>query len=49
LTYQNLTIYRVSAGDTFDVAKWRGTGGDTYRLSAVDGVLSSTQPGGGIY
>jgi cyanophycinase len=49
LTYQNLTVQRVSLGDTFDVSKWQAKGGVTYSLSAVKGKLTSTQPGGGIY
>jgi cyanophycinase len=49
LTYQTLTVQRVSHGDTFDVVKWRAKGGTTYNISAVKGKLSSTQGGGGIY
>jgi cyanophycinase len=50
LTFRNLTVYRISgAGAQFDLASWTGQGGTTYTLSAVEGVLVSTQPGGGIY
>jgi cyanophycinase len=49
LTYENLDVYRVSAGDRFDIGTWTGTGGTAYQLSADHGVLTSTQPGGGIY
>jgi cyanophycinase len=49
LTYQNLTVQRVSQGDSFDLVNWRAKGGTTYNVSAVKGRLSSTQPGGSIY
>jgi len=49
LTYRNLTIQRISLGDSFDVVNWKANGGVTYDISAVKGVLSSTQAGGGIY
>lgn len=49
LTYQNIAVYRISAGGTFSVPTWSGTGGISYSVSANAGVLSSTQPGGSIY
>jgi len=49
LTYQNIAVYRITAGGTFNVATWSGTGGVAYSISANAGVLSSTQAGGGIY
>ena len=49
LTYNNVAVYRIQAGATFNVSTWTGTGGTAYTLSAVGGVLQSTQPGGGIY
>ena len=49
LTYQNISVYRITTGGTFNVVSWSGTGGTTYSVSANAGVLSSTQPGGGIY
>jgi cyanophycinase len=50
LTFLNVAVYRISgAGAEFDLARWRGHGGTAYSLSAVDGVLESTQPGGSIY
>ncbi|MBA3810442.1 MAG: cyanophycinase [Caulobacteraceae bacterium] len=49
LTYRNLAVYKLTKGGTFDVRGWSGTGGTAYSLSAVDGVLKSTQPGGEIY
>jgi cyanophycinase len=49
LTFTSLPVYRVRAGDSFDVAKWQGQGGTAYMVSATNGVLSSTQKGGHIY
>jgi cyanophycinase len=49
LTYRNLTVYRVSGSATFNFSTWSGSGGTAYTLSAENGVLTSTQAGGGIY
>ena len=49
LTYKNVSVYRLRAGGTFDLRKWTGKGGAAYNVSAIGGVLSSTQAGGSIY
>ena len=49
LTFKNIAVYRVRSGGSFDVAKWTGSGGESYSLSAIAGRLQSTQPGGGVY
>ena len=49
LTYRNLSVYKASVNDTFDLVNWSGTGGVAYSISAVEGVLSSTAPGGDVY
>ena len=49
LTYRDVSVYRLSGDATFDLPAWAGKGGVGYSVSAVDGVLSSTQDGGGIY
>ena len=49
LTFTNVSVYKVSPGASFDLTKWTGQGGTAYSLSAIAGVLSSTQPGGGVY
>jgi cyanophycinase-like exopeptidase len=49
LTYQNIAVYRISAGGSFNIPRWSGSGGIAYTVSATAGVLSSTQAGGGIY
>jgi cyanophycinase-like exopeptidase len=49
LTYQNIGVYRIKAGNTFNLSTWNGKGGTAYAVSANAGVLSSTQPNGSIY
>jgi cyanophycinase len=49
LTYQNIGVYRIESGGSFDLERWTGHGGTSYTVSAVAGVLSSTLPGGSIY
>jgi len=49
LTFKDISVYRVRAGGTFQVAPWTGTGGTAYTISAISGVLHSTQTGGSIY
>jgi len=47
LTYRNVAVYRIAPGGTFDLSRWRGTGGIAYTLSAEAGVLVSSR--GAIY
>ena len=49
LTYQNISVYRIVAGGTFNLSTWTGHNGVSYAVSANAGVLSSTQSGGSIY
>jgi cyanophycinase len=49
LTYQNIGVYRITVGGTFNLGSWSGNGGVSYSVSANTGVLSSTQSGGAIY
>ncbi len=49
LTYRNVAVRRVGAGESFNVADWRGNAGTTYTVTAEAGVLSSSQPGGSVY
>ncbi len=51
LTYRNLGIQRLSGSGTFDMRNWASYGGGTvdYSISAINGVLYSTQAGGAIY
>lgn len=49
LTYQNVAVYRVTPGATFDLTQWQGTGGLSYTVSAVAGALTSSRPANAIY
>jgi cyanophycinase len=51
LTYRNVMTQRLSGSGSFDVRNWASYNGATtnYAISAVKGVLSSTQPGGAVY
>jgi cyanophycinase-like exopeptidase len=49
LTFRNVDVYRVGPTGTFDLADWKGSGGNAYKVSAASGALSSDQPGGSIY
>jgi cyanophycinase len=49
LTMRAFSVYRIGANGKFDVKNWRGEGGTAYTLSVTEGVIRSTQPGGGIY
>jgi cyanophycinase-like exopeptidase len=49
LTFTDVSVYKVMPGATFDLAAWAGRGGTAYSLSAIEGVLHSTQDGGAIY
>jgi len=46
LTVRGISAYRATAGATFDLRKWTGTGGTGYGLAVENGVVRSTQPGG---
>lgn len=50
LTFRDVEVFRLSGvGSTFDLAAWTGASGTAYSLSAVEGVLISTQARGEIY
>jgi cyanophycinase len=49
LTYKNVSVYKLTADGSFDLGSWTGRGGVAYSVSAIDGVMSSTQPGGSLY
>lgn len=51
LTYRNITTQRLSGSAGFDMRNWASYQGGTvnYSISAVKGVLTSSQPGGSIY
>jgi cyanophycinase len=47
LTYRNIAVYRIGPGGTFDLDRWKGAHGISYALSAVAGVLTSSN--GSVY
>ena len=49
LTYRNVDVYRINTSGGFELLSWQGLGGTAYQVSAEDGMLSSTQPGGSVY
>ena len=49
LTYRNVGIARIAAGDGFDLVNWAPVGGAVYTVSVEAGVLGSTQAGGSPY
>ena len=49
LTYRNLTVFRAQPGSQFDIPSWSGVNGTSYMLDVINGVITSTQPGGSIY
>jgi len=49
LTFRNVEVHSLAAGQTFDVAHWSTGAGTSYELSVESGVIRSTQPGGGVY
>lgn len=50
LTYHDVQVQRLSGSGAFDLVQWQGDGATTdYQLDADAGVLTSTQPGGGLY
>ena len=49
LTYLDIAVGRISAGNSFEVPTWQRSGGAGYNVSVTAGVLSSTQAGGSAY
>ncbi|HND47175.1 MAG TPA: cyanophycinase, partial [Anaerolineales bacterium] len=49
LTYRNVSVYRISGSATFNFATWTGSGGTAYTITAENGTVTSSQPGGSIY
>jgi cyanophycinase len=47
LTFRGVEVYRIGPGASFDLPRWRGTGGLAYTLSVEAGVLTSSR--GEIY
>lgn len=41
LTFRDIAVYRALPGSTFNLKDWRGTGGQSYSVSAIQGKLTS--------
>jgi cyanophycinase len=41
LTFKDIKVQRIAPGKTFQISTWKGNG-ESYSLSVVNGVLSST-------
>ena len=49
LTFSSITVYRAPSGASFNVKDWKGSNGDNYQLSAVNGELKASGSNHGIY
>ncbi len=50
LAYADISVFRATPGASiFDFFAWTGFSGDDYTLTAADGQLTSSQPGGAVY
>ena len=49
VTLRDIHIYRIAKDGAFNLSTWTGTAGAAYTISATNGTLTSTQPGGSIY
>ncbi len=49
LRFEGVGVYRITGAATFDLATWQGSGGLAYTVSAADGRLTSSAPGGSLY
>jgi cyanophycinase len=49
LSFSNIAVQRLTAGDTFNVKSWTRTGGSSYTLNVDSGIVHSTQSNGMIY
>ena len=47
LTFSAVDVYRVTAAGAFNLKRWTGSGGASYRLSVNAGVVTSST--GSIY
>lgn len=49
LTFEGLSVFKMTLESSFDLTTWTGVDGEEYEISAVEGVLVSTQTGGSVY
>jgi cyanophycinase len=49
LAFGGIFVHRAPSGASFNLKKWKGTGGDDYQISAVNGELKTAGSTHGIY
>ncbi len=49
LSFSGITVHRAPSGASFNVKDWKGTGGDDYQLSVVNGEVKALGSNHGIY
>jgi cyanophycinase len=49
LRFEGVSVYKLTGAASFNLATWQGDGGLAYTVSAADGHLTSTAPGGAVY
>ncbi len=49
LSFRNISVYRIPAGERFDLASWTSNGGTSYSLSVEKGKIESTQADHALY
>jgi cyanophycinase len=49
LSFNGITVHRSPSGASFNVKEWKGTGGDDYQLSVVNGVVKVLGSNHGMY
>jgi cyanophycinase len=49
LTFNEITVHRAPSGASFNIKDWKGTGGDDYQLSVINGDLKALGSTHGIY
>ncbi|HKN74907.1 MAG TPA: cyanophycinase [Candidatus Acidoferrum sp.] len=49
LGFSGIKVHRSPTGTSFNVKDWKGTGGDDYQLSVVNGVVNAAGSNHGIY
>jgi len=49
LSFGSITVHRAPSGASFNVKNWKGTGGDDYQLSVVNGEIKASGSNHGIY
>jgi cyanophycinase len=49
LSFSGISVHRAPSGASFNVKDWKGTGGDDYQLSVVNGEVKALGSNHGIY